>query len=170
MAAARICRLRVSKPDSKPPKQSPVPQNDATQRRAAEDGGSESPTLNRQLCRISSVVTSDYLSMELVMPAVPATTPTSLKLPSALKLQLEEDAKQMGMSLHAFMVSTLADAAQRKRLRQTFAQDSAEALALMKATGTGHALEDVRAYFSQLKEHRQGQSAPPASLQPKKMG
>jgi hypothetical protein len=108
--------------------------------------------------------------MELVMTAVPASTPTSLKLPGALKLQLEEDAKQMGMSLHAFMVSTLAEAAQRKRLRQTFVQDSADALAVMKATGTGHALEDVRVYFSQLKEHRQGKSAPPAPLQPKKMG
>jgi len=67
--------------------------------------------------------------MELEMPAVPASIPTSLKLPGALKQQLEEDAKQMGMSLHAFMVSTLADAAKRKRLRQQFAQDSAEALA-----------------------------------------
>ena len=37
------------------------------------------------------------------MPAVPASIPTSLKLPGALKLQLEEDAKQMGMSLHAFI-------------------------------------------------------------------
>ena len=90
------------------------------------------------------------------MPAVPASIPTSLKLPGALKQQLEEDAKQMGMSLHAFMVSTLADAAKRKRLRQTFAQDSADALAVMKATGTGHALADVRGYFSQLKEHRHG--------------
>ena len=104
------------------------------------------------------------------MPTVPASIPTSLKLPSALKLQLEEDAQQMGMSLHAFMVSTLADAAQRKRLRQSFAQDAADALAVMKATGTGHALEDVRVYFSQLKEHRPGKSAPPAPLQPKKMG
>ena len=104
------------------------------------------------------------------MPAVPASIPTSLKLPGALKLQLEEDAKQMGMSLHAFMVSTLNDAAQRKRLRQTFAQDSADALAVMKSTGTGHALDDVRLYFSQLKEHRLGQSEPPAPLQPKKMG
>ena len=104
------------------------------------------------------------------MPTVPANVPTSLKLPGALKLQLEEDAKQMGMSLHAFMLSTLADAAQRKRLRQTFAQDSADALAVMKATGTGHALDDVRLYFSQLKEHRQGRSAPPAPLQAKKMG
>jgi hypothetical protein len=108
--------------------------------------------------------------MEIVMPAVPASIPTSLKLPGALKLQLEEDAQQMGMSLHAFMVSTLADAAQRKRLKQTFAQDSADALAVMKATGKGHALNDVRLYFSQLKEHRQGKSAPPALLQPKKMG
>ena len=108
--------------------------------------------------------------MELDMPAVPASIPTSLKLPGALKLQLEEDAKQMGMSLHAYMVSTLADAAQRKRLRQKFAHDSADALALMKATGTGHALADVRVYFSQLKEHRQGQGAQPAPLQPKKMG
>jgi hypothetical protein len=98
-----------------------------------------------------------------------ASVPTSLKLPSALKLQLEEDAKQMGMSLHAFMVSTLADAAQRKRLRQTFSQDSADALTDMKATGTGHALDDVRLYFSQLKAHRQGQSAPPAPLHPTKM-
>jgi hypothetical protein len=108
--------------------------------------------------------------MELVMPAVPANIPTSLKLPGALKLQLEEDAKQMGMSLHAYMVSTLADAAQRKRLRHKFAQDSADALAVMKATGTGHALADVRFYLSQLKEHRQGKSAPPEPLQPKKMG
>lgn len=99
-----------------------------------------------------------------------ANIPTSLKLPSALKLQLEEDAKQMGMSLHAFMVSTLADAAQRKRLKQTFAQDSADALAVMKASGKGHALDDVRLYFSQLNEHRQGRSAPPAPLKPKKMG
>jgi hypothetical protein len=108
--------------------------------------------------------------MELVMPAVPANIPTSLKLPGALKLQLEEDAKQMGMSLHAFMLSTLADAAQRKRLRHTFAQDSVDALTVMKASGKGHALEDVRVYFSQLKEHRQGQRLPPAPLQPKKMG
>ena len=68
------------------------------------------------------------------------------------------------------LAAQLADAAQRKRLRQTFAQDSADAMAVMKATGTGHALEDVRVYFSQLKEHRQSQSAPPAPLQPKKMG
>jgi hypothetical protein len=40
----------------------------------------------------------------------------------------------------------------------------------MKSTDTGHALEGVCIYFSQLKEHRQGKSAQPAPLQPKKMG
>ncbi len=87
------------------------------------------------------------------MPAVPASIPTSLKLPGALKLQLEKDAKQMG-----------------KSLGQTFAQDSADALAVMNATGSAHALEDARVYFSQLKEHRQGKTARPAPLQPKKIG
>jgi len=108
--------------------------------------------------------------MELVLPAVPASIPTSLKRSGTLKLQLGEDVKQMGMSLHTVMLSTLADAAKRKRLRQTSAQDSADALAVMKSTDTGHALEGVCIYFSQLKEHRQGKSAQPAPLQPKKMG
>ncbi len=63
--------------------------------------------------------------MPSVSVATSTTSPTSLKLPSALKLQLEEDAKQMGMSLHAFMVNTLVNAAQRsasacgKHLRRT---------------------------------------------------
>jgi hypothetical protein len=74
------------------------------------------------------------------------------------------------MSLHVFMVNTLADAARRKRLRQSFAQDSANALADMKTTGTGHALKDVRVYFSQLKSHHQGQGARPADLRAKKLG
>ena len=108
--------------------------------------------------------------MPVTTTASSANSPTSLKLPSALKQQLEEDARQVGMSLHAFMLNTLADAAQRKRLRQSFAQDSADALADMKATGTGHALEDVRVYFSQLKKHRQGKGARPADLRAKKLG
>jgi hypothetical protein len=53
-------------------------------------------------------------------------------------------------------------------LSQKFSRESAETLADMKATGTGHALDDVRVYFSQLKKHLQGQSERPAMLQPKK--
>jgi hypothetical protein len=54
-------------------------------------------------------------------------------------------------------------------LPQKLARKSAQALADMKATGTGHALDAVRDYFSQLKKHRQGQSERPAMLQPKTM-
>jgi hypothetical protein len=54
-------------------------------------------------------------------------------------------------------------------LSQKFARESGETLANMKATATGHALDDVRVYFSQLKKHRQQQCERPAMLQPEKM-
>ena len=62
------------------------------------------------------------------------------------------------------------NAARHQGLVTVHWQDAADALADMKSTGTGHALDDVRSYFSQLKEHRQGHSAEPAPLQAKKMG
>lgn len=54
-------------------------------------------------------------------------------------------------------------------LPKKMAQESANALADMKATGTGHVLDDVRVDFSQLEKHRQGQCERPAILQPKTM-
>lgn len=54
-------------------------------------------------------------------------------------------------------------------LPKKLARESADALADMKATGTGHALDNVRVDFSQLEKHRQGQCERPASLQPKTM-
>jgi hypothetical protein len=71
---------------------------------------------------------------------------------STLRLQLGEVISQMGLSLS-------------KKL----AQESANALADMKATENGHGLDDVRVYFAQLKSHRQGQSERPATLRPKSM-
>lgn len=53
-------------------------------------------------------------------------------------------------------------------LSQKFSQESADAMADMKVTGTGHAFDDVRVYFLQLKKHRQGQCERPAMLQPGK--
>jgi hypothetical protein len=55
----------------------------------------------------------------------------------------------------------------RLSLSQKFVRQSADALADMKATGKGHALADVRVYFSQLRKHRQGQCERPAMLKPK---
>jgi hypothetical protein len=55
------------------------------------------------------------------------------------------------------------------RLSQKFARQSADAMADMKVTGTGHAMDDVRFYFSQLRKHRQQQCERPAMLQLKTM-
>lgn len=79
---------------------------------------------------------------------------TSLKLPAALKTQLESDAQRAGLSLHAFMVQTLADSVRRSRLRDAFLQDSLTALSDMKTSQSGYELGNVRAYFSDLASHR----------------
>jgi predicted transcriptional regulator len=101
---------------------------------------------------------------------VPANKPTSLKLPAALKTQLEIDAQKAGVSLHAFMVQTLADSVQRTRLREAFAQDSQAALSDMKASGLGYELGSVRAYFSEMSKHRKSLQSKPKSLTPTRMG
>ena len=54
--------------------------------------------------------------------------PTSLKLPPALKAQIDASAQKAGISAHAFMIKTLADATERTRLRDQFQQDSLDAL------------------------------------------
>ena len=99
-----------------------------------------------------------------------ASKPTSLKLPAALKTQLEQEAQRAGLSLHAFMVETLSDSVRRTRLRDAWARDSINALSDMTASGSGHELGDVRAYFSKLARHRQGLQAKPGDLTPTSLG
>ena len=99
-----------------------------------------------------------------------ASKPTSLKLPAALKTQLEHEAQRAGLSLHAFMVETLADSVRRTRLRDAWARDSINALSAMTASGSGHELGDVRAYFSKLTRHRHGLQAKPGDLSPTPLG
>jgi hypothetical protein len=95
--------------------------------------------------------------------------PTSLKLPAALKSQLQVIAQNSGLSLHAFMVQTLADSVQRAHQREAFAQDTTDALREMKASGTGYELADVRTYFSQLAGYRKGQQPKPADISPTRL-
>ena len=92
--------------------------------------------------------------------------PTSLKLPAALKTQLEKEAQSTGLSLHAFMLHTLADSVRRSRLREAFMRDSMTALSDMKTSGLGYELGDVLAYFSDLARHRQGLQTVPPDLTP----
>jgi predicted transcriptional regulator len=96
--------------------------------------------------------------------------PTSLKLPAGLKVQLEDVARKAGMSLHAYMVQTLADSVQRAQLREAFDRDSLHALRDMKASGSGYELADVRAHFSQLAEYRKGLGPRPPALEPTRLG
>ena len=95
-----------------------------------------------------------------------ANIPTSLKLPAALKAQLEDDARKTGVSLHAFMVQALADSVRRTRLSEAFAQDSMTALNNMNSSQSGYELGTVRAYFSDLASHRKGLRAKPQDLEP----
>jgi hypothetical protein len=99
-----------------------------------------------------------------------ASRPTSLKLPAELKTQLANDAQRAGLSLHAFMVQTLADSVRRTRLREAFTQDSINALSDMKTSESGYELAKVRAYFSDLASHRKGLQDKPQDLAPTHMG
>ena len=99
-----------------------------------------------------------------------ASQPTSLKLPAALKTQLDDDAKKAGISLHAYMVQTLADSARRTRLREAFASDAVTALSDMRTSGSGYELGNVRAYFADLTSHRKESKAKPQDLEPTRMG
>lgn len=91
---------------------------------------------------------------------------TSLKLPAELKTQLQDVANAAGMSLHAYMVQTLAESVRRAYLREAFLLDSTKALRDMKSSGTGYELGDVRAYFSAMANHRKGMQAKPQDLSP----
>ena len=95
--------------------------------------------------------------------------PTSLKLPAALKTDLENDAQRAGLSLHAFMVQTLADSVRRTRLREALSRDSMGALSDMKTRRSGYELGNVRAYFSDLASYRKGLQAKPQDIAPTQM-
>ncbi|WP_439112360.1 ribbon-helix-helix protein, CopG family [Hydrogenophaga sp.] len=99
---------------------------------------------------------------------MPLTIATSLKLPAELKAAIDEDAQRLGLSSHAYMVRTLAEATERAHLREQFTQGALAAERQMQATGMGHSLEDVRQYFAQMTEFRAGHVERPVRLVPKK--
>ena len=93
---------------------------------------------------------------------MPPTIATSLKLPAELKSAIDEEAKKLGMSSHAYMVKTLADTAERARLREQFTQDALDAERDMLERG-GHDWEDVKAYFA---ARRRGENPERPPLRP----
>lgn len=96
-------------------------------------------------------------------------SPTSLKLPLALKREIGVLSVERGISPHAFMLEALSDTAERARLREKFQTDSLEALRGMRETGKGYALESVREYFRKLALYRRGKGPKPRRPAPVKV-
>ena len=93
---------------------------------------------------------------------------TSLKLPLALKVQIDDAARKAGISVHAFILKTLSDGTEQARLREQFSQDSLAALREVGETGLTHDLDDVRNYFNAMAAYRRGERLRPEQLVPKK--
>ena len=101
--------------------------------------------------------------MATTSPPADKTVPTSIKLPAALKMQIDQTARKAGLSAHAYMVKTLSDAAERARLREQFTQDSQQALREVQDTGLSYEFDDVREYFA---ARARGENPPPPPLKP----
>lgn len=96
------------------------------------------------------------------MQATEKPVPTSLKLPAAVKREIDEAARAAGTSPHAYMIDVLQKAVERQRLRDQFQRDALEAEREMLEVG-GHDWEDVKAYFA---ARRRGENPPPPPLKP----
>ncbi len=73
---------------------------------------------------------------------------TSLKLPSALKTELEELARRSGETTHAIMVRALTEHVAAANRYRRFLDDAAHADDAMQLNGVGYAMEDVHAYVA----------------------
>ncbi len=77
-----------------------------------------------------------------------ATTATSIKLPPALKAELEKLARRSGESTHAVMVRALTEHVAAAKRYRSFLDDAARADAAMQDSGVGYAMQDVHAYVA----------------------
>ena len=91
------------------------------------------------------------------------TVPTSIKLPASVKAQIDKSARKAGVSAHAFMVKTLADASERARLQEQFHLDSVASFEEVQASGLAYDWEEVKVY---LKARAKDRSTPRPPLRP----
>jgi len=76
------------------------------------------------------------------------TAATSIKLPSALKAELEKLARRSGETTHAIMVRALAEHVAAAKRYRNFLDDAARADSAMQESGIGYAMQDVHAYIA----------------------
>lgn len=72
---------------------------------------------------------------------------TSLKLPDELKQRAAKAAEELGISLHAFMIDAIRQAADAVEQRSEFVAQALAARAEMLQNGLGHDADDVRLYL-----------------------
>jgi predicted transcriptional regulator len=92
------------------------------------------------------------------------TLATSLKLPAAVKRDMERLAKKAGLTTHAFMVQTLAEKAANEKQHAKFVSDGLRAAQRMDETGLGYEFDEVKAFLL-AKVRREA----PRALKPKKL-
>lgn len=74
-------------------------------------------------------------------------TPTTLKLPDALKARIAPLAELEGKTPHAWMVGALETQAELAEMRRAFIDDAQQSAAEVDAGGLLYAMEDVHAYI-----------------------
>ena len=77
-----------------------------------------------------------------------AATATSIKLPPALKAELDRLARRSGETTHAVMVRALAEHVAAAKRYRSFLDDAARADVAMRESGVGYAMQDVHAYVA----------------------
>jgi predicted transcriptional regulator len=77
-----------------------------------------------------------------------ATSATSIKLPSALKSELEKLARRSGETTHAVMVRALSEHVAAAKRYRGFLDEATRADVAMQESGVGYAMQDVHAYVA----------------------
>jgi predicted transcriptional regulator len=77
-------------------------------------------------------------------------SPTTLKVPRALKVRITRLAKKMGRSPHAFMLEALERQTRREELVEEFVQEALEADREIEEGGEVYAAADVHAWLARL--------------------
>jgi len=75
------------------------------------------------------------------------TTPTTIKLPPALKQRILALVKETGQSLHAFMLEAIEEKTGLAEQRWMFVRDALEAEREFEQTGIAYEAADVHRYF-----------------------
>jgi hypothetical protein len=75
------------------------------------------------------------------------TATTSLKLPAEVRSQASAAAQRLGVTLHAFMVDAIRNAAEAAEKRAEFVAQARAAHRTTQKSGQGYSAADVHAYF-----------------------